>query len=155
MWSGYGGGRMSQDKTISGHCLCGAVRFVYSGEPNWTVYCHCESCRRATSSPVTTWISVPRDLLRFVQGAPRYFESSAGARRGFCERCGSPMTYEHERFPGEVHLYAVSLADPSQVAPSRHVFADEQLDWFEVHDHLPRFGATSRTTPLRHGPKGE
>ena len=47
--------------TISGHCLCRAVAFSYEGAPNWTLHCHCESCRRATSSPMATWISVPRN----------------------------------------------------------------------------------------------
>ena len=146
---------MTNDSTTGGHCLCRAVRFVYAGEPNWTVYCHCESCRRATSSPLTTWISVPREALKFVQGTPRYFDSSPGMRRGFCAACGSPLTYENGGLPGEVHIYAASLDEPNQVAPSRHVFVDEQLEWFEVHDELPRFASTSGggASPIRRGPR--
>jgi hypothetical protein len=119
------------------------------------VYCHCESCRRATSSPITTWISVPRSAFRFKQGAPRHFNSSTGVRRGFCATCGSPLTYEAERIPDEIHLYAAALADPSQVRPQRHVFVDEQLPWIETMDELPRFAQTSRggAKPLRLGPK--
>ena len=37
-----------------GRCLCGAVEFEFEGKPNWVAYCHCESCRRNTSSPTTT-----------------------------------------------------------------------------------------------------
>ena len=82
---------MSDERKREGHCLCGAVRFAFAAKPNWTLHCHCESCRRATSSPMTTWISVPRDALRFVAGRPHYFRSSAQARRGFCRDCGSPF----------------------------------------------------------------
>jgi hypothetical protein len=140
---------------VEGHCLCRAVLFEYDAEPNWTLHCHCESCRRATSSPMTTWISVPRSAFRFKQGTPRYFNSSPDARRGFCATCGSPLTYENGHTPDEVHLYAASLADPSDVRPSRHVFAEEQLPWFEVADQLPRFAADSRgAQPVRYGPKG-
>lgn len=149
---------MSNDTPTSGHCLCQAIQFEYLGEPNWTLHCHCESCRRATSSPMTTWISVPCEAFRFVQGSPRYFESSPGARRGFCADCGSPLTFEHERIPGELHLYAASLADPKHaVTPSRHVFVDEQLDWLEIHDELPRFATTSQggAEPICYGPKRE
>jgi hypothetical protein len=140
---------------VRGHCFCRSVEFEYNGEPNWVVHCHCESCRRATSSPITTWISVPRTALRFAKGAPRYFVSSAGTRRGFCESCGSPLTYEHERIPDEVHLYAVSLADPARIMPSAHVYVAEQLPWFEVADHLPRYMGTRRggAAPVRIGPK--
>src|ERR1700730_1304912 len=142
---------------IQGRCLCGAIRFQYVGTPNWVLHCHCDSCRRATSSPMTTWISVPRSAFAFTQGAPRYFASSPGVKRGFCETCGSPLTYEAERFQNEVPLYAASLVDPAatDIVPSRHVFATEQLPWFEVHDDLPRFATTSRGSagPVRVGPR--
>jgi len=141
--------------SVSGRCLCGSVVFQYQGEPNWTVHCHCESCRRATSSPITTWISVPRSAFAFTKGSPRYFASSSGVRRGFCATCGSPLTYESERVPDEVHLYAASLSDPTHVVPSRHVHAEEQLPWFEVLDDLPRFAASSRggASPIHIGPR--
>ncbi|MDX2144807.1 MAG: GFA family protein [Rhodospirillaceae bacterium] len=140
---------------IEGHCLCRGVVYEYGGEPNWTVHCHCDSCRRATSSPFTTWISVPRASFRFKAGVPRYFQSSPGVRRGFCEACGSPLTYENEIIPDEVHLYAVSLADPSHVRPTAHVFVAEQLPWFETQDDLPRYAATRRggAAPIRVGPR--
>jgi len=140
---------------VEGHCLCGAIVFEYDAEPNWTLYCHCESCRRATSSPITTWISVPRGAFRFKQGEPRYFSSSPGVRRGFCATCGSPLTWEGGRIPDEIHLYAAALADPSRVKPQRHVYVDAQLPWLETIDDLPRFARTGRggAQPIRHGPK--
>jgi hypothetical protein len=141
---------------IEGHCLCRSVVFEYDAEPNWTLHCHCESCRRATSSPMTTWISVPLAAFRFKQGMPRYFHSTPDVTRGFCATCGSPLTYENRRLPDEVHLLAASLADPAHVRPSRHVFVDEQLSWFEIADRLPRFAKTSRgAQPIRHGPRDE
>src|SRR5262245_35255560 len=138
---------------IEGRCLCGSVVFQYQGAPNWTLHCHCESCRRATSSPMTTWISVPRSAFGFIKGSPRYFGSSPGVKRGFCQNCGSPLTYENERIPDEVHLYAASLSNPVDVAPSRHVFVSEQLPWFEVIDDLPRYETSSRhgATPTHRG----
>jgi hypothetical protein len=140
---------------VKGYCLCRAVAFEYAAAPNWTLHCHCESCRRATSSPVTTWISVPRAAFRFTRGEPRYFCSSQGVRRGFCADCGSQLTYENTHIPDEVHLYAASLADPSLVIPTRHVFVNEQLPWFEVADELPRFATTSRdgAKPVGFGPR--
>jgi hypothetical protein len=144
------------NRPVEGHCLCGAVIFEYAAQPNWVLHCHCESCRRATSSPMTTWISVPRDAFRFRQGRPRFFNSSPGVRRSFCGTCGSPLTYENERTPDEVHLYAAALADPSRLRPTRHVFVEEQLPWLETADPLPRFAKTSGggAQPIRHGPSG-
>jgi hypothetical protein len=104
---------------------------------------------------MTTWVSVPRLAFRFVRGAPRYYGSSPGVTRGFCERCGSPLTCENERWPGEIHLLAASLAEPSLVKPERHVFVSEQLGWLDTADHLPRYATTkgSGAPPIRSTPK--
>jgi hypothetical protein len=141
--------------SVSGRCLCGSIAFQYDSAPNWTLHCHCESCRRATSSPITTWISVPRSAFALTTGTPRYFASSPGVRRGFCENCGSPLTYESERIKDEVHIYAAALLDPAHVSPGGHVHVDEQLSWFEVLDDLPRFATSSRggASPVRIGPR--
>ena len=41
--------------TTTGRCLCGAIQFEFAGEAVETTHCHCESCRRQTSSPVATF----------------------------------------------------------------------------------------------------
>ena len=52
------------------------------------------------TAPMATWISVPKASFRFTAGAPQYYESSKGVRRGFCGTCGSPLTYENVKLPG-------------------------------------------------------
>lgn len=121
-----------------GRCLCGDVAYEYSGRENWRAYCHCESCRRNTSSPVTAFFGVPRGACRFTGKEPSAYESSPGVRRLFCGRCGSPMAYESDRFPDEIHLYAASLDRPEDYVPQGHVYCAEQLPWFDVRDSLPR-----------------
>ncbi len=143
------------ENQISGHCLCQATGFTSDEKPNWAAHCHCKSCRRATSSPMTTWISVPRDSFRFTRGKPRQFNSSADVVRSFCQNCGSQLTYENSQLPDEIHIYAALLDDPSQVQPERHVFVEEQLPWADTIDNLPRYATTraSGEPPLRYGPK--
>ena len=128
----------------NGHCLCKAVRFTYDGEPKWTLNCHCESCRRAISAPMATWLSIPRASLRYTAAMPEYYASSSGVRRGFCGKCGSPLTYENEQIADEVHILAGALADPGAVQPQAHVFVAEQLPWFDTADKLPRYQQTRR-----------
>ena len=124
--------------TNKGHCLCGQVSFEYSGPMTWRAHCHCESCRRNTSSPITTWFGVPKAAFAFTGDAPKTYRSSPGARRMFCGTCGTPMAYEHDRYPGEIHLYAASLEDPQDFAPDRHVHFAERLRWLHVDDDLPK-----------------
>jgi hypothetical protein len=140
--------------TTTGRCLCGAIQYEYDGEPLDVIHCHCDSCRRQTSSPVATFVMVPRTALRFTCGQAKEFASSPGVRRSFCGECGSPVAYRTERRPDVVDLFAGTLAEPASVSPSCHVYAEEQLPWFEVFDDLPRYAQTrSGTAPLRHGPR--
>ena len=62
----------------TGRCLCGAIQFEFEGPANWVAHCHCESCRRNTSSPMTTFIGVPRDRYRLLQGETAIYQSSPG-----------------------------------------------------------------------------
>ena len=114
-----------------GRCLCGAVRFTADGEPKWTGYCHCQSCRRHTGAPVSAYAGFETAKVRF-SGDLSYFESSPGVRRGFCGRCGSTLTYEGDRWPGEVHLHVGAFDDPGTLAPKGHAFADERVSWLKL-----------------------
>jgi hypothetical protein len=40
-----------------GRCLCSKTTFEYTGSENWCGHCHCESCRRNTSSAFTTFLA--------------------------------------------------------------------------------------------------
>jgi hypothetical protein len=139
-----------------GHCFCRAITYEFDGPPKWVAHCHCESCRRATSSPMTTWLCVPRAALRFTKGEPRYYHSSPGVRRGFCGACGTPLSYENESRPSDIDLYAMTLDDPTHLRPVSHVFAAEQLPWLEILDELPRYATTNeggKAQPMRIGPR--
>lgn len=122
---------------LTGGCLCGAVRFSAAGGMRGVNHCHCESCRRATSSPFTTWFTVRAADLAWT-GRPQDFASSPGVTRRFCPRCGSPLSYETADRPGEVDLYAASLDDSSGVAPEFHSFWAERIPWVTLADDLPR-----------------
>ncbi|HLY67771.1 MAG TPA: GFA family protein [Chloroflexota bacterium] len=125
-----------------GRCLCGAVRYAVKGDPIWVAHCHCESCRRANSAAFATFAGFRRENFRLLAGEPGRYASSPGVWRSFCARCGSPLTYEGERWPDEVHIHLPSLEDPQSLKPKAHVHVAEQLAWVHLADGLPRY-ATS------------
>ena len=126
------------DPTRRGRCLCGAVTYEYEGPVNWSCHCHCESCRRNTGAAFSSFFGVPSEACRFTGETPQVYESSPGVRRHFCGRCGTPIAYEADKFPGEIHFYAGSLEDPSAFAPQFHVHHAERVPWAELADDLPR-----------------
>lgn len=141
---------------LTGRCLCRAVTFAISAEPMQVVYCHCDSCRRNCSAPVASFLIVRQADFRYTRGAPKVFQSSPGVRRSFCDRCGSPIAYETDRRPDQIDLYVCSLDAPAALAPRAHVFAAEQLPWFETLDDLPRYaGSLLDAALLRRGPHAD
>ena len=115
-----------------GGCLCGAIRFAADGAPKWTSYCHCASCRRHTGAPVSAYAGFETAKVHFTQGEPAYYTSSPGVRRGFCARCGSTLSFEGERWPGELHLHIGAFDDPASLPPAGQAFADERLPWLHL-----------------------
>lgn len=144
---------MSDEAPVTGRCLCGDIRYQYTGAPLKILHCHCESCRRHASSPITTFVCVPRESFRYLSGAPVAYVSSPGVTRTHCGRCGSPISYMSDRNT-QVDLYIGTLDDPAAAVPEYHVHVAEQLPWFETHDALPRY-ALGRTgnAPVRTGPR--
>lgn len=120
----------------TGRCLCGAVRFEIWGEDLWSVHCHCESCRRQTASAFTTFFGVASDAWRWTGVAPSVYVSSPGVERRFCPTCGSPISFEATKFPGETHFYAALLEDQGAVAPTAHVHWEERAPWVSLEDAL-------------------
>lgn len=123
-----------------GRCLCAAVRFETEGEPKWESFCHCESCRRATSSPVTAFASFRDDQVRFSGRAVATHRSSAEVERAFCKLCGSPIWYRHDSLPGAVHLYLAAFENDRDWRPAKHDFYSEHLPWLKRGDVLPTDG---------------
>ena len=129
---------------LSGGCLCGDVRYEAGTGAFHETACHCSMCRRASGAPFVVWFSVPRANFRWLQGQATPYASSEHCIRSFCPRCGTQLTFEDARDPGEVGLTTGSLDDPEQLPPHSHIYTDTQLEWVKLADGLPRYrGARS------------
>ena len=130
-----------------GGCRCGAVRYEASGTPKWTSHYHCAGCRRQVSAAYATWISFPEDRTRFTRGALKIYASSPGVARGFCETCGTPVTYSGPDWKNELHFLVATLDDPARATPMLHAFVAEALPCTGFGDGLPRYAKTPRQGP--------
>lgn len=95
--------------TIStGGCQCGAVRFRIEGGLGEASICHCRMCQKATGGLFGPYVGASKDAVTWTRGRPRHFQSSNKVRRGFCEACGTPLTFEY----GEAHIsFAIGAVD--------------------------------------------
>lgn len=121
-----------------GGCACGAVRYSIKGELKWAGYCHCEACRRHSSSPFTAFFCVNESDMMFMGESLNTYTSSSGVERGFCKECGSHMSYASSKRAGEIDLYIASLDFPERIQPTSHYHWNERLPWLEIHDDLEK-----------------
>ena len=129
---------MSQ-QGIEGGCQCGAVRYAVSGEPVMAAICHCSMCRRAHAAPAVAWAMYQEGQVRFSKAQPKTFASSPEAQRGFCQVCGTQISFTASFMPGLIDITVGSLDNPELVKPTLHYWHSKHLSWAEFADTLPRY----------------
>lgn len=125
--------------SVEGGCLCGAVRYVASGEATNRCYCHCRSCRLASGAPYVAWATFEAKQFRLVRGLLKTVRSSDKVERGFCPDCGTSITYRHADRPGHVDLALATLDAPSSIAPECHIWISHKVAWIVPGDGLPQY----------------
>jgi hypothetical protein len=124
---------------IEGGCLCGAVRYHATGAPYNITHCHCRTCRRASGAAFVSWASFPATSFAFTFGAPTHFASSINVIRTFCQRCGTPLTYQRHDLSEEIDVTLCSLDEPEQFIPEDHTWTNSKLPWIKLADGLPHY----------------
>ncbi len=143
---------------ITGGCMCGAVRYEADGESLKVGHCHCHSCLSHTGAPVVTFVVFEQDRVKFTKGNRKIYNSSPGVGRGFCDQCGTPLTWEGDAWDRSIiEVHISTLDNPNAFVPTVHWFHGERIDWFDVTDNLPRYAGDDEVEdrPYRHGPATE
>ncbi len=143
------------ETTMTGGCMCGAVRYEVKGESFGVNHCHCHSCRKHNGAAVVTLAGYKADQVSFSGDERKIYESSPGVGRAFCGKCGTPLTWEGDggelEFIFEFHIS--TFDEPDRLVPTGHAFDAERIAWFDVADNLPRYEGFPEASPvLRHGP---
>ncbi len=125
---------------MKGSCLCGSVVFSSTEKSLWCAHCHCSLCQRAHGAGVVTWMGFNKQMVQVesTENTLHWYESSPGAERGFCARCGSTLFFRSEKWPGELHIVRANIAEGATRTPQAHVFVDTAVDWLQLGDSLPR-----------------
>lgn len=140
-----------ESRTVSGACLCGAVRFTVELPTLFCAHCHCTMCQRAHGAGYVTWFGVPYARLRITGGEEQLvrYRSSDHGTRSFCRTCGSALFCESTRHPDYIDVVLANMQGAIDQPPGAHFFFDDRASWVCVGDELPRFGGSTGTEPLR------
>jgi hypothetical protein len=141
--------------SLSGGCLCGAIRFHCDGPALASFACHCTACQKRTSSAFGTGILVQADKLVIEQGTTRtrrrMADSGNDIEMHFCGDCGTSLYAINS---GRRHAHIVftgALDDPSQVEIRMNVWTDSALPWVNLDNAecFPRSPNLSKRHPPR------
>ena len=123
------------NKSISGGCQCGAVRFMVTGELTAPHLCHCRMCQKASGNYFMPLARVSNQNFETTRGKIEWFRSSDVVQRGFCGKCGTPLTFASI---GQKHLQIVlgSLDHPESVIPTDQYGLEAKMSWFGDLDGL-------------------
>jgi len=129
--------------TVTGGCLCGAVRFIYDGplggDLGAVTVCFCSQCRKAQGLGAAAAPALTAGFA-LTSGAEVVIEyqSSPGKMRAFCGRCGAPLYSRRDASPAFLRLRLGALDDaPDGLCIEAQIFTDESPEWTS-------FGATPR-----------
>ena len=131
-------------QNVTGHCLCGGIRYKASAVRRQAIRCHCEMCRRAIGNVWTATQAVRADLTIEDDGCLTWYQSSDHARRGFCNRCGASLFFDSNQRP-TMGIAAATIDQPSGLEFAAHIFTDDATDYEPLTDGAPTF------TDGRHG----
>jgi hypothetical protein len=143
---------MSTDKTYQGSCFCGAVQFEVTGEPAAAGYCHCDSCRKWSASPINAFSLWQPEAVKVTRGEDNIgtYNKTERSYRKWCKTCGGHVFTQHPGF-GLIDVYAAVIPD-LPFDPHLHVFYEETV--LRIHDGLPKMadipaelGGSGRTLP--------
>jgi len=125
-----------------GHCRCEGVVVSVSSEPEVSVYCHCDDCRRSSGAPLIAAVGMPKSAIRWISDKTLARWKNDTCARLFCNYCGSPIAQEHESAPDKVFFNTAFMDNPERFPPTFHSFEAQQLSWLELTDDLPRYAKT-------------
>jgi hypothetical protein len=129
--------------SLTGGCLCGAVRYALRGPALFVSQCCCKDCQKATGTGHTTIVGIHRSQLEIRAGEPKTYQSQGASGgdvvRHFCGECGGRL-YTSGTLPGEVVMVqAGSLDDPNRITPESVIYVKDALAWDCFDPSLPRF----------------
>jgi hypothetical protein len=122
--------------SYEGGCFCGEVAVRVTGQPVVMGYCHCDSCRRWSASPVNAFTLWKPEAVEVTRGGDRLgaFQKTDRSVRRWCRACGRQLFTEHPLW-GVFDVYASTLPGLA-FQPGVHVNYAEHV--LRMPDGLPK-----------------
>jgi hypothetical protein len=119
---------------FTGGCLCGRIRFVAKGEPDFPHTCSCCQCQRHSGGLTLCWVEFAKAAVSWVgeDGVPALYRSSPASSRAFCVTCGSSLGAIDDGPTVALLLGCFDDKGAPGLRPVSHSFEDSRPAWWKV-----------------------
>jgi len=129
-------------ETVTGSCLCGAVKFEVDLPFAAFRYCHCSRCQKASGSAHAANAFLATKQFRWVAGEAlvKRFDLQ-GTRRfavSFCTNCGTRVPHQVNATENMLIPAGLLEGDPG-ARPENSIFWKSRAAWYVPPQDMPRF----------------
>jgi len=126
--------------TITGRCLCAAVRYRTEARPIITRLCWCRLCQYIATGNAAVSVCFPSAGM-IIQGEMRDYQSVADSgnkmHRRFCPLCGTHLFSEAESRPHLIFVRAGTLDDGEIARPAITIWTAQAPSWACIDTRFP------------------
>lgn len=121
-------------------CACGALEFIFRGDPVRVGLCHCHACQRRGGGPFGVQARFRKEQLLERKGTPRTW-TRGGDDPGtvtftFCGDCGSNVCWQPDGLPDHLVVAIGAFADRDFPAPTVSVYEERMHPWVKLPESV-------------------
>ena len=132
----------SQADTLTGSCLCGAVRFRATGPVLFVAHCQCVDCRKTSGTGHSTDAGFRASNVVIegpLSGYRQQSDSGNQILRSFCGHCGTKVSTSNSAYPKEIALNLAAFDDPDALTPDTVYFTRSAVRWDLIDPSLKAY----------------
>ena len=127
--------------TITGRCLCGAIRWESSAPPIVTRVCWCRECQYIGAGSGTVnacFRTAAFTVTGKTNDYPSVADSGNQMHRRFCPTCGTPLFSEAEARPHLIFVRVGTFDHPNLANPAMTMWTSSAPRWARIDAELPQ-----------------
>ncbi len=135
--------------SVTGRCLCGNIKYIYTGIIDHSSYCHCPDCKKETGSAFSVVVRFEKKYFKLtsvhsVQEFTKKADDGDHISRFFCPECGSTIYAKPHSQTDYIWIRAGLLDDPSIIKPSHQSWICSKVKWSEIPKGIKSFSKSSQ-----------
>jgi hypothetical protein len=122
--------------SLTGSCLCGAIRYSVGVPVADLRACHCTHCQKTSGAAGSVNAVIPSSAFKITQGTPKRYDAAAESGRTlyrfFCADCGSPIYSQRATNPDLVVVRAGTFDNAEGMKIAANIWTRSARAWAHI-----------------------